>query len=140
MAEIFLAALGLVLLILLLQKLENAEIKLLVLTLKWTLVGLIILAVIYLILVGRLFHVAALAALLILLLKQDVHKWIKKEPSPSPLPLPHPMTKKEAAALLKVDLKATPEEIEEAFRKLRFKDSTEEDRYLQAKVVLLKKK
>ena len=74
MAELFLAALGVVLLILLLQKLEHAETQLLVKTLKWTLVGVMILAALYLILVGKLFHVAAIAILLILLLKQDVHK------------------------------------------------------------------
>ena len=138
MAELFLAALGAVLFILLLQKLEYTETKLLAKTLKWTLVAVMVLAAIYLTLVGRLFHVAAIALLLILLLKQDVHQWIQvKRP---PLPLPHPMTKKEAAALLKVKLNARPEEIEKGFQKLKPKDSTERDRYLQARDVLLKKK
>ncbi len=138
MAELFLAALGVVLLILLLQKLEHAETQLLVKTLKWTLVGIMILAALYLVLVGRLFHVAALAFLLVLLLKQDVHKWMK-EKSP-PLPLPHPLTKQEAAALLKVDLNASAQEIEDAFKKIKIKDSTERDRLLQAKELLLKRK
>src|SRR3990167_5383135 len=71
MPYLFLAVLGAILLILLLQKLEHAETRLLVKTLKWTMVGVMVLAAVYLALVGRLFHVAAIAVLLILLLKQD---------------------------------------------------------------------
>ncbi len=136
MAELFLGAFGITLLILLLQKLEYAETKLLVKTLKWTLVGVMILAAVYLTLVGRLLHVAALIVLLILLLRQDVRQWMKEKPPP--LPLPHPLTKHEAAALLKVDLNASADEIEEAFKKIKTKDSTERDRLMQAKDVLLK--
>lgn len=138
MPYLFLAAFGVVLLILLLQKLEHAETKLLVKTLKWTLVSVMILAAIYLTLVGRLFHVAALGALLILLLRQDIHQWMQKKDSPPSLP--HPLTKKEAAFLLKVDLKATPEEIKEAFKKAKAKDSTHQDRLLQARDLLLKRR
>lgn len=138
MAYLFLAALALVLLILLLQKLEYAETKLLIQTLKWTLVGVMVLAAIYLTLVGRLFHVAAIVVLLILLLRKDAHSWIQKKP-PSPA-LPHPMTKKEAANLLKVDLNASAEEIEVAFKKMKPKDSTVRDRLSQAREVLLKGK
>jgi len=138
MPELFLAALGFVLLILLLQKLEYAETKLLVKTLKWTLVGVMILAAIYLTLVGRLLQVAAIVVLLILLLRQDVQQWLKGKPPP--LPLPHPLTKHEAAALLKVDLNASAAEIEEAFKKIKPKDSTARDRLIQARDVLLKKK
>lgn len=138
MAYLFLAALALVLLILLLQKLEYAETKLLIQTLKWTLVGVMVLAAIYLTLVGRLFHVAAIVVLLILLLRKDAHSWIQKKPS-SPA-LPHPMTKKEAAGLLKVDLNASAEEIEVAFKKMKPKDSTARDRLSQAREVLLKGK
>lgn len=138
MPYLFLAALALVLLILLLQKLEYAETRLLVKTLKWTLVAIIILAAFYLTLVGRLFHVAALIVLLVLLLKKDVHSWVqKKSPPPS---LPHPMTEKEAAALLKVDLNASVEEIKDAFKKLKPKDSTKKDRLIQARNVLLNRK
>lgn len=137
MPELFLAALGIVLLILLLQKLEHAETKLLVKTLKWTFVGVMILAAFYLTLVGRLFHVAAIVLLLILLLRQDVHKWLK-ERSPPPS-LPYPLTIKEAAALLKIDPNASPKEIEEAFKKIKTKDSTEKDRLEQARDLLLKK-
>lgn len=138
MPYLFLAALGLVLLILLLQKLEYAETKLLVQTLKWTLVGVLVLAVFYLTLVGRLLHVAVIVVLLILLLRRDAHTWLQKKPPP--LPLPHPMTKKEAAALLKVDLNASVEEIEEAFKKKKPKDSTDRDRLSQARDVLLNRK
>ncbi len=138
MPELFLAALGVVLLILLLQKLEYAETKLLVKTLKWTLVGVMLLAAIYLTLVGRLLHVAVIAVLLILLLRQDVHQWMKKKPPP--LTLPHPLTEHEAASLLHVDLNASPEEIEEAFKKMKPKDSTQQDRLAQAREVLLKGK
>jgi len=138
MPELFLAAFGVVLLILLLQRLEHAETKLLVKTLKWTLVGVMVLAAIYLILVGRLFHVAAIAILLTLLLRQDVHQWIQKKRPP--LPLPHPMTEEEAATLLKVDLNAGSEEIKEAFKKINPQDSTERDRLLQARDIILKRK
>ncbi|HUX80548.1 MAG TPA: hypothetical protein VMW10_12515 [Alphaproteobacteria bacterium] len=138
MAELFLAAFGVTLFILFLQKLEYAETKLLVKTLKWTFVGVILLAAIYLTLVGRLLHVAVLIVLLILLLRQDVHQWLKVKPPP--LPLPHPLTKHEAAALLKVDLNASAAEIEEAFKKIKPKDSTELDRLIQARDVLLTKK
>lgn len=138
MAYLFLAALGLVFLVLLFQKLEHAETKLLVKTLKWTLVGVLVLAAFYLTLVGRLFHVAAILVLLILLLKQDMNKWTRKKP-PS-LSLPHPMTAKEAAALLKVDLNASIEEIEAAFKKRRPKDSTARDRLSQARDVLIERK
>lgn len=138
MPELFLAALALVLFILLLQKLEHAETQLLVKTLKWTLVGVMILAAFYLILVGRLFHVAAIVVLLILLLKQDFHKWMK-EKSP-PRSLPHPITAKEAAALLKIKMSASVEEIESAFQKIHAKDSTEKDRFEQARDILLKRK
>jgi hypothetical protein len=138
MPYLFLAALGLILLILLVQKLEHAETRFLVQTLKWTLVGILVLAAFYLTLVGRLFHVAAIVVLLIILLKKDMHRWMqKKEP---PLSLSHPMTKKEAAALLKVDLKASAEEIETAFKKTKPKDSTDRDRLIQARDLLLKGK
>lgn len=138
MAELFLGAFGIVLLILLLQKLEHAETKLLIKTLKWTFVGVLILAAFYLVLVGRLFHVAAIAVLLILLLKQDAHDWMKRRSPPQALP--HPMTEHEAAFLLKVDLNASPEEIKEAFKKIKAKDSTEQDRLRQAQEILLKRK
>lgn len=138
MAYLFLGAFSFVLLLLLLQKLEHAETKLLVQTLKWTFVGVLLLAAFYLTLVGRLLHVAAIIVLLIILLKNDVHTWTQKKPAP--LPLSHPMTKKEAAALLKVDLNAGAEEIEAAFKKLKPKDSTEQDRFSQARDLLLKGK
>jgi len=138
MPYLFLAAFGFVLLILLLQKLEHAEARLLVQTFKWTLVGVMVLAAFYLILVGRLFHVAALVVLLVILLKNDMHTLMKKKPPP--LSLSHPLTEKEAAALLKIDLNASPEEIEAAFKKLKPKDSVERDRLSQARDVLLKKK
>jgi len=136
MAYLFLAALGIVLLILLLQRLEHAETKLIVQTLKWTVVGIMVLAVIYLTLVGRLLHVAALLILLVILLKKDVGEWMQKK-SP-PLSLSHPMTKKEAAALLKIDTNASVKEIETAFKKQKPKDSTERDRLAQARDVLLR--
>lgn len=138
MAYLFLAALAVVLLILLLQKLEHAETKLLVQTLKWTMVGIIVLAAFYLTLVGRLFHVAALIVLLVILLKKDMQGWMQKKPPP--LSLSHPMTKKEAAALLKVDVNASVEDIEAAFKKQKPKDSTKRDRLAQARDVLLKGK
>ncbi|MBA3812891.1 MAG: hypothetical protein H0X26_00120 [Alphaproteobacteria bacterium] len=138
MAYLFLGAFGFILLILLLQKLEHAETKLLVQTLKWTLVGVLVLSVFYLTLVGRLLHVAALVALLVILLKKDVHSWVQKKPPPPALP--SPMTKKEACALLKVDLNASVEEIEAAYKKQKPKDSTKRDRLAQARDVLLKGK
>lgn len=138
MPELFLAALGVVLLILLLQKLEYAETKLLVKTLKWTFVSVMALAAIYLTLVGKLLHVSAIVVLLILLLRRDVHNWIQiKYP---PLPLPHPMTKKEAADLLKVDVNANAEKIKEAYKKIKTKDSTQRDLLLQARDIMLKRK
>jgi hypothetical protein len=138
MAYLFLAALAVVLLILLLQKLEHAETKLLVQTLKWTMVGVIVLAAFYLTLVGRLFHVAALIVLLVILLKKDMQGWMQKKPPP--LSLSHPMTIQEAAALLKVELNASKEDIEAAFKKKKPKDSTERDRLAQARDILLKGK
>lgn len=138
MPYLFLAALGLILLILLVQKLEHAETRFLVQTLKWTLVGILILAAFYLTLVGRLLHVAAIVVLLVILLKNDMHTWMRKKPPP--LSLSHPMTKKEAAALLKVDLKANAEEIEATFKKIKPKDSTDRDRLTQARDLLLKGK
>lgn len=137
MPELFLATLGAVLLILFLQKLEHAETKFLVATLKWTLVGVFVLAAFYLTLVGRLFHVAAIAVLLILLLKKDAHQWVKNRSTP--LSLPHPLTEKEAAKLLKVDLNASPQEIKDAFAKMKTKDSTKRDLLIQARDVLLKR-
>jgi hypothetical protein len=50
------------------------------------------------------------------------------------------MTRKEAAVLLQVDLNASAEEIEAAFKKLKPKDSTARDRLSQARDVLLKGK
>lgn len=138
MAYLFLGAFGFILLILLLQKLEHAETKLLVQTLKWTFVTVLVLAAIYLTLVGRLFHVAAIIVLLVLLLKKDMHSWMKTKLPPAALP--HPMTEQEAAALLKVDLNASAEEIETAFRKQKPKDSTKRDRLAQARDVLLRGK
>lgn len=136
MAYLFLGAFGFVLLLLLLQKLERAETKLLVQTLKWTFVGVLLLAAFYLTLVGRLIHVAAIILLLVLLLKNDAQTWMRKRlPPPS---LPHPMTKIEAAAILKVDLNASSEEVDAAFKKLKPKDSTEGDRFSQARDLLLK--
>lgn len=137
MPELFLAAFGGVLLLLLLQKLEHAETKLLIKTLKWTFIGVLVFAGVYLTLVGRLLHVTAIIVLLVLLLKQDVHKWVKKKRPP--LPLSPPMSKKEAAALLKVKLKATPEEIQKAFDTIKAKDSTHQDLLRRARDVLLKK-
>lgn len=136
MPELFLAALGAVLLILFLQKLEHAETKFLVATLKWTLVGVLILAAFYLTLVGRLLHVAAIAVLLILLLKKDAHQWVKNKSTPL---LPAPLTEKEAAKLLKVDLNASPQEIKDAFAKMKTKNSTKRDLYLQARDLLLER-
>ena len=125
MAELFLILLGLVILILILQNLERAETKLVVTTLKWTLVG-------------RLLQVGTIAVLLILLLRRDVHQWFtKKAPPPS---LSHPMTKREAATLLKVNLKASAEEIQKAFEDAKPKDSTELDRLEQARDLLLGRK
>jgi hypothetical protein len=139
MPYLFLAALGLVLLILLVQRLENAETKLLVQTIKWTLVAVMILAAFYLILVGRLLHVAAIIVLLVILLRKDAHKWMQTKQTPPPALAP-PMTKKEAAALLKVGLKATSEEIEAAYEKRKPKDTTERDRLSQAREILLQGK
>jgi hypothetical protein len=137
MPYLFLAALCLVLLILLLQKLEHAETTLLAHTLKWTLAGLMVLSALYLTLVGRLFHVAALVVLLILLLRKDVRVWmVKKRPLS---PLPPPMTKKDAAALLNVDVNASPEAIQKAFQHITIKDSTHRDHLTQALTLLLKK-
>jgi hypothetical protein len=138
MPELFLAALGLVFLILLLQRLEHAETKLLISTIKWTFVGVMIFAAFYLTLVGRLLQVGGIAILLILLLRKDIQEWRQKRRTP--LPLPHPMTKKEAASLLKVDLKASVQEINEAYESAVPKDTTEQDLLKQAKDVLLKSK
>ncbi len=82
-------------------------------------------------------HVTAIMALLVLLLKQDVHKWVKKKRPP--LPLSPPMSKKEAAVLLNVKLKATPQEIQKAFEAINAKDSTYQNLLRQARDVLLKK-
>jgi hypothetical protein len=136
MAYLFLAALAVVLLILFLQKLERADVKLIVQTLKWTAVGVMVLAAFYLTLVGRLVHVAALLVLLVILLKQDMAAWFKKKPSP--LSLSRPMTKKEAASLLNVKVGARVEDIEAAFKQAKPRDSTERDRLSQAREVLLK--
>lgn len=137
MPELFLVALGAVLLILFLQKLEHAETKLLVATLKWTLVGVLILAAFYLILVGRLFHVTAIVVLLVLLLKKDAHQWVKNKSTP--LSLPAPLTKKKAAKILKVDLNASPQEIEDAYQKMKSETPSKENLYLRARDMLLEK-
>ena len=138
MAELFLILLGLTLIVLILQGLEKVEKQLVFTTFKWTLVGVLLLAVFYLTLVGRLFHVAVIAVLLILLLRKDFQKWFKEKTPPPPLP--KPLTKKKAAALLKVDLKATPDEIHEAFKKAKPENSTDLDYLEQARDVLLGKK
>lgn len=138
MPYLFLAALCLIFLILLFQKLEYADTRLLVKTLKWTMVAVLLLAAFYLTLVGRLFHVAAIGVLLVILLKKDMHSWVQKKPPP--LYLLHPMTAKEAVTLLKVDLNASSEEIEAAFKKLKPKDSTDGDRLTQARDLLLNRK
>lgn len=138
MSELFLAAFGIVLFLLLLQKLEHAETKLLIKTIKWTFVGILVLASVYLTLVGRLLHVAAIVVLLFILLKQDVRAWLRhKRP---PIPLPAPMTRARAARLLKVGAKASPEAIEKAFESIEIKDSTHQDQLIQARDVLLGKK
>ena len=138
MAELFLILLALTLLVLILQGLERAETKLIVATFKWTLVGVLILAALYLTLVGRLLQVAIIAVLLVLLLRKDVHEWLKKKaPPPS---LPRPLTKKEAAAILKVKLRATPEEIQKAFERAKPHDSSDLDRLEQARDLLLGRK
>lgn len=138
MAELFLILLGLVILILILQSLERAETKLVVATLKWTLVGVLLFAGFYLTLVGRLLQVGTIAVLLVILLRRDVHQWFtKKAPPPS---LPHPLTKKEARALLKVNPKASAEEIQKAFEDANPKNSTELDRLEQARDLLLGRK
>jgi hypothetical protein len=137
MAELFLVALGIILFLLLLQQLEYAETKLLVKTLKWTVIVVLVCAGIYLTLVGRLFHVAAIIVLLTLLLRQDMYAWVKKR---SPLPLAPPLNRAEAAKILKVNPNASPEEIQGAFERTTPKDSTHYDRLLQAREILLKKK
>jgi len=138
MPELFLAAFGFVLLLLLLQKLEHAETRLLIKTLKWTFVGVLVLAGIFLTLVGRLFHVAAIIVLLALLLRQDIHTWIKHRRSPPSLS--PPLTKEEAAKLLNVGLKSSSQDIKKAFEKIKPKDSSHQDRLRQARDLLLKGK
>lgn len=138
MPYLFLAALGIVLLLLLLQRLETAETKLLVKTLKWNVVGVLLLFAVYMTLVGRLIQVAVIILLLVFLLKKDFQEWMKKKEPPRSLP--RPITEKEAAKLLNVDLDASPEEIEEAYKKLKPKDSTEKEKLTQARDFLLKKK
>lgn len=78
MAELFIIAFVFVLLLLLLQKLEYVEKSLLLKTLKWTFVGVLILAAIYLALVGRLLQVAVIVGLLVVLLRKDVQRWLRK--------------------------------------------------------------
>jgi predicted membrane protein len=138
MPELFLAAFGIVLFLLLLQKLEHAETKLLIKTIKWTFVGVLILASVYLTLVGRLLHVAAIIVLLLILLKQDAHAWIKRKRTP--LSLSSPMTRAKAARLLKVSTKANPEAVQKAFENIEPKDPTHQDQLVQARDVLLRKK
>ena len=138
MAELFIGAFGIVLLLLLLQRMESVEKNILIKTLKWTFVGVLVLAGFYLILVGRLLHVAAIIVLLVLLLRADAHKWMKKKRAP--LALSPPLTPKEAADLLQVQINATPLEIHEAFEHMEGKDSTHRDRLIQARDVLLKNK
>ena len=86
MAYVFLISFGVVVGLLLLQKLKHAETRLLVLTLKWTFVGLLLLMAVYLTLVGRLFHVAVIGILLIMLLQQDARRWLKRKPLALPPP------------------------------------------------------
>jgi predicted membrane protein len=74
MAELFLIALGIVLLLLLLQRLEKVERTLLFRTLKWTGVGVLGCAGIFLALTGRILHVAAILVLLVLLIRKDVKR------------------------------------------------------------------
>lgn len=138
MPELFLAAFGIVLLLLLLQKLEHAETKLLIKTLKWTFVGVLVLASVYLTLVGRLLHVAAIIVLLLILLKQDAHTWIKQKRTPTSLP--SPMTRAKAARLLKISMTASPEDIQRAFENIKPQDPTHQNQLIQARDVLLRKK
>lgn len=138
MAELFIGAFGIVLLLLLLQRMESVEKNILIKTLKWTFVGVLVLAGFYLTLVGRLFHVAAIIVLLVLLLKKDAHNWMRK--NRPPLALSPPLTVQEAADLLHVKVNATPHEIHEAFECAETKDSTHRDRLAQARDVLLKNK
>ena len=135
MAYFFLGALAIVLFVLLLQNLENAETNLLVKTIKWTLVGVMGLAAIYMTLMGRLLHVAALGVLLFLVLKRDIQRLFKNK---TPLlPLEGPLSKKEAAALLQVDINASSKEVQEAYSQVQTKDSTHQDRLAQARDKLL---
>lgn len=138
MAELFIGAFGIVLLLLLLQRMESVEKNILIKTLKWTFVGVLVLAGFYLTLVGRLLHVAVIIVLLVLLLRSDVHKWIKQKQAP--LSLSPPLTAKEAVDLLNVKVNATPLEIHKAFERMKAKDSTHQDRLIQARDVLLKNK
>ncbi len=119
MAFLFLGLLGLVLLALLFQRLETVETKVLSLTIKWTVVGVLILTGIYLTLTGRLLHVAVIVIFIVMLLQKDTQQWFAK-PSP-PKQLTKPMTKKEAAEILGVSTKASPQEIEGAYKQ-RMKD------------------
>lgn len=136
MPQFFLLALGLVLLLLLGQRLSRAEPSLLFKTIKWTVAGVLLLAAIYLTLVGRLLHVAALSVLLIFLLKSDLHAWLKRR---KPIRALHaPLTVQEARRLLGVRAQATSDEIEDAFKQVKAKDSGHRDRLFQAKTLLLK--
>lgn len=137
MPQFFLLALGLVLLLILGQKLSRAEPSLLFKTIKWTVAGVLLLAAMYLTLVGRLLQVAAISVLLIVLLKPDVQAWLKgKKPIGALQP---PLTVQQARRLLGIAKDATPEEIEEAFRKVKARDSGHRDRLLQAKTLLLQR-
>lgn len=86
MAYIFLIGFGIAIALRLLQKLQDAETGLLVLTLKWTFVAVLVLAGAYLTLVGRLFHVALIGVFLFILLQQDARQWVKRKPLALPSP------------------------------------------------------
>ena len=138
MAYLFLLALGLILLLMLLERLMKADVSLLFQTIRWTVVGVLLLMAFYLTLVGRLLHVAVIIGLLVFLFKSNFQKWMKDK-KPRPLLLPT-LTPQEARRLLKVKAKATAQEIEEAFNKINPKYSKHRDRLFQAKTLLLKKR
>lgn len=135
MAFLFLGLLGLVLLALLIQRLETVETRLLSQTIKWTVVGILILAGIYLTLVGRLLHVAVIVIFLVMLLRKDAQKWFAK-PSP-PRQLTKPMTKKEAADILGVSKNASPEEVDGAYQNLLHKTPEKKNLLKKARDILI---
>jgi len=118
MAIFFIAAIGLLLLFLFLQRLSQANTRVLSDVLKGTSATLLVIAFVLFILSGRVLYATLLLGLIALLLSSHRSYW-KKKPSLKPLQLQRPFTVQEACAALGLAASAplSLSRIEKAYQK-----------------------